>query len=195
MTVSDRVRDLVLPVLATHEVDLYDLDVSGSLVRVVIDRSGGVDLEALGAVTRAVSRALDDADPITHRYTLEVTSPGVERRLRRPEHYKGAVGEVVKIRTLPEVDGERRVEGTLLAADDRGITVALADTLSPADADDGEADDGAAPAAGVPDAGQRRLAYDQIERARTVFEWGTPADRPGRPAASSRGKQKRERRS
>jgi len=191
MTVADRVRDVVLPVLETHEVDLYDLDVSGSLVRVVIDRSGGVDIDALGAVTRAVSRALDEADPITHQYTLEVTSPGVERRLRRPEHYQGAVGEVVKIRTLPEVDGERRVEGTLLAADDRGVTVALADAVVPVDADDGEADDSAQ----APAAGQRWLAYDQIERARTVFEWGTPADRPGRPAASSRGKQKRERRS
>lgn len=182
MTVTDRVRDVVLPILTTHEVDLYDLDVSGSLVRVVVDRSGGVDLEALGAVTRAVSRALDDADPIAHRYTLEVTSPGVERRLRRPDHFKGAVGEAVKVRTLPEVDGERRVEGTLVAADDEGITVAFADT-------EGEGEDETEVEA------ERRVAYDQIERARTVFEWGTPADRPGRPAASPRGKKKRERRS
>jgi ribosome maturation factor RimP len=201
MTVADRVRDVVLPVLATHEVDLYDLDVSGSLVRVVVNRSSGLDLDALGALTRAVSRALDDADPIAHRYTLEVTSPGVERRLRRPEHYKGAVGEVVKVRTLPGSDGERRVEGTLVAADDDGITLALGDTEGEAGQVDAEGADGGpgvevgerAPA--ETEVGQRRLAYDQIERARTVFEWGTPAERPGHSAASPRGKKKRERRS
>jgi ribosome maturation factor RimP len=181
MTVADRVRDVVLPVLDGHEVELYDLDVSGSLVRVVVDRSGGVDLDTLGALTRAVSRALDTADPIAHRYTLEVTSPGVERRLRRPEHFKSAVGEVVKVRTLPGVDGDRRVEGTLIAADDDGITVTFDD------AGEGVADEGVTK--------PRRLAYDQIERARTVFEWGTSADRPGRPAASPRGNKKRERRS
>ena len=151
MSMVDRVRDLVLPILSTHEVDLYDMDVQGPLVRVVVDRSGGVDLEVLSSVTRAVSRALDEADPIGHRYTLEVTSPGLERPLRTPEQFTRAVGETVKVKTKPEVDGERRVEGVLSTADGDGVTV-----------------------------GDRTLAYHEIERARTVFEWGTEKKRERR---------------
>jgi ribosome maturation factor RimP len=151
MSVIDRVRELVLPILSTHEVDLYDMDVQGPLVRVVVDRSGGVDLEVLSSVTRAVSRALDEADPIGHHYTLEVTSPGLERPLRTPEQFARAVGETVKVKTRPEVDGERRVEGVLSTADGDGITV-----------------------------GDRTLAYHEIERARTLFEWGTEKKRERR---------------
>jgi hypothetical protein len=113
------------------------------------------------------------------------------------------------VRTQPEVDGDRRVEGTLVAADEEGITVALRGSEHHDESDSSLArtDDrrkAQARLSGEEDAasgepgrrgGQRRLAYDQIERARTVFEWGTPADRPGRPAASPRGNKKRERRS
>lgn len=151
MGVNETVRDVVLSVLEPHDVDLYDLEVEGPLVRVVVDRAGGVDLEVLSAVTRAVSRALDAADPIGHRYTLEVTSPGLERKLRTPEQFVRAVGETVKIKTKPDVEGDRRVEGVLSNADSDGITV-----------------------------GDRKLAYHEIERARTVFEWGTEKKRERR---------------
>jgi ribosome maturation factor RimP len=178
MSVTDVVRDIVLPILSDQDVELYDLDVQGSVVKVVVDRKGGVDLEALGAVTRAVSRALDDADPIPSRYTLEVTSPGVERPLRTPDQFARAIGEVVKVRTLPEAPGDRRVEGVLATADEAGITVRSTD---PEESDEPVL---------------RRLAYAEIERARTVFEWGTPAPKPGQNATSPGGKkQKRERRS
>jgi ribosome maturation factor RimP len=151
MGANETVRAVVLPVLEPHDVELYDLEVEGPLVRVVVDRAGGVDLEVLSAVTRAVSRALDAADPIGHRYTLEVTSPGLERKLRTPEQFVRAVGETVKIKTKPDVEGDRRVEGVLSNADSDGITV-----------------------------GDRKLAYHEIERARTVFEWGTEKKRERR---------------
>lgn len=151
MAVNETVRAVVLPVLEPHDVELYDLEVEGPLVRVVVDRAGGVDLDVLSAVTRAVSRALDAADPIGHRYTLEVTSPGLERKLRTPEQFVRAVGETVRIKTKPDVEGDRRVEGVLSNADSDGITV-----------------------------GDRKLAYHEIERARTVFEWGTEKKRERR---------------
>ncbi|MGH9215909.1 MAG: ribosome maturation factor RimP, partial [Acidimicrobiales bacterium] len=119
--------------------------------------------------TRAVSRALDEADPIAGRYTLEVTSPGLERSLRRPEHFERAVGETVKIRTVAGVDDERRVEGQLVGADTTGVVVRT-----------GVADDGTAL--------ERRLAYQDIERARTVFEWGPAAP----PSAKRKSDEKRE---
>jgi ribosome maturation factor RimP len=150
VTVADRVRDLVLPILADRHVDLYDVEHAGGVLRVVVEREGGLDLDALSDVTRAVSRALDEADPLTGRYTLEVTSPGLERTLRTPEHFAGAVGETVKIKTTPGVDSERRIEGVLAAADDLGISVRV----------------------GEGDADVRRLTYDEVVRARTVFKWG-----------------------
>ena len=163
MSVADRVRDLVLPLLDDRQLDLYDVELQGPVLRVVVDnppgRPGGLDLDVLADATRAVSRALDDADPIPGRYTLEVTSPGLERTLRRPEHFERAVGETVKVRTVVGVDDERRVEGQLAAADETGITVRT-----------GVADDGTA--------SERRLAYDDIERARTVFEWGPQKREP-----------------
>ncbi|HVM68176.1 MAG TPA: ribosome maturation factor RimP, partial [Acidimicrobiales bacterium] len=131
------------------------------LLRVVVDRPGGADLDTISAVTRAVSEELDRHDPFPgHRYTLEVSSPGVERPLRTPAHFARAVGETVSVRTLAGGQGERRVQGTLDSVDDEGIVLTGAD---------------------LPEGG-RRLAFDEIERARTVFEWGAPA----RPAPTRR---------
>jgi ribosome maturation factor RimP len=168
---TERIRDVVVPVLSARDLDLYDVEVSSSLVRVIVDRAGGVNLDALGEATRAVSRALDEVDPISSSYTLEVTSPGVERPLRRPEQFVGAVGEVVRVKTIPGADGARRFHGELVAADESGITVREAD---------GDAED--------------TLSYGDIAKARTVFEWGTSS-----PAANSTakrpGKSKRKRES
>jgi ribosome maturation factor RimP len=150
VTVADRVRDLVLPILAERQVDLYDVEHAGGVLRVVVEREGGLDLDALSDVTRAVSRALDEADPLSGRYTLEVTSPGLERTLRTPEHFAGAVGETVKIKTAPGAESERRIEGVLATADGDGISVRI----------------------GEGDADVRRLTYDEVVRARTVFNWG-----------------------
>ena len=90
---------------------------SGVLL-VTVDRDGGVDLEALTEANRAVSVVLDELDPIPGRYTLEVSSPGVERTLRTPAHFVKAVGEQVTVKTRPQVPGERRLRGVLAAADE-----------------------------------------------------------------------------
>jgi ribosome maturation factor RimP len=165
MTVADRVREVVVPLLDERKLDLYDIELAGPVLRVVIDRAGGLDLDVLADATRAVSRALDEADPIAGRYTLEVTSPGLERPLRTPRHFAGAVGETVKVKVTAAAageTGERRLAGVLAAADDGGITV--------------RSDDPPA---------ERRVPYDDIERARTVFEWG-PAEKPGGKRRPSR---------
>src|SRR5581483_9754520 len=110
---AERVRELVEPVLSTSDLELVDVEVLPGLVRLSIDKPGGVDLDAISAVSPAISAALDAGDPIPERYQLEISSPGVERPLRTPEHFRRFVGSEVSVRTLPGVEGERRVRGVL----------------------------------------------------------------------------------
>jgi ribosome maturation factor RimP len=158
MSTVEQVREIVEPLLTDLDIELIDIEHSGPTLRITIDQPEGVGMEALTEATRTISRAMDTHDPLPGRYTLEVSSPGLERPLKRPEHFERAVGVLVKIKTKPEVEGDRRVEGTIASVDDDGITVALRDTVDQ----------------------QRRLAFDDIAKARTVFEWG-PTPKPGGP--------------
>ncbi len=81
------------------------------VLQVTVDREGGVDLEALTDANRAVSTVLDELDPIPGRYSLEVSSPGIERPLRTPAHFAKAVGATVTVKTRPQVPGERTAAG------------------------------------------------------------------------------------
>ena len=155
MGIVERVNQLVEPICADLGVDLFDVDHAGGILRVTVERDGGVDIGTISLITRELSRALDHDDPIPGRYTLEVSSPGLERPLRRQTHFVRSVGARIKVKTKPHVEGERRLEGTLAAAGDDGIQLV--------------ADDGTT----------RALAYDDIERANTIFEWG-PAPKPGK---------------
>jgi len=172
MAVVDRVRGVVLPLLDERELVLYDVELSGPVLRVVVDSGGPLDLDVLSDVTRAVSRALDEVDPIASGYTLEVTSPGLERQLRTPEHFARAVGESVRVKIRAggvADDDDRRIAGVLASADGDGIVVRT----------------------GAEDAGtpvDRHLAYDDIERARTTFEWGPGAKPGGRKPREKRDK-------
>jgi ribosome maturation factor RimP len=143
---TGRVRALVAPVLGDLGADLFDVELTAGLLRISIDRADGtgVDLDLITAASERISEVLDaEPDLIPGRYSLEVSSPGLERPLRTPEHFRRFVGTTISVKTTPDVEGERRVQATLDAADDEGITLA-----------------------------GRRLAYAQIEKARTVFEWG-----------------------
>jgi ribosome maturation factor RimP len=176
-----RVRELVEPIASDLRLDLYDVEQRGGTMRVTLDTPPGsatsVDLDQLALATRLISRELDHADPIPGRYTLEVTSPGVERTLRTPAHFAREIGKSVSVR-LANVDAEqRRFEGVLVAADDTTATIRVAEG--------GELVD-------------RRIELASIDRARTVFEWG-PQPKPGgkgapkrRPTQSAPSQQKKE---
>ncbi len=86
------------------DLELYDVEFSTGTLNVVVNRPGGVDVEALTSANRTISEWLDANDPIPGRFTLDVSSPGLERRLRTVTHFKSAVGEVV---TLRELRGKR----------------------------------------------------------------------------------------
>ena len=160
-----RVRELVHPIASDLDLDVYDIEQRGGTLRVTLDTrpgaSGSVDLEQLSLATRLISRELDHADPVPGRYTLEVTSPGVERSLRTPAHFQREIGKTVNVR-LANVDAEqRRLEGVLVAADERTATIRVATGGEPVD---------------------QVIDIAGIDRARTVFVWG-PQPKPGKPGS------------
>ncbi len=161
-----RVRQLVEPIASDLGLDVYDVEQRGGVLRVALDTpahsDAGITLDTLALASRLVSRELDHHDPVPGRYTLEVTSPGVERPLRTPEHFRREVGKVVAIRLSDVGHDDRRFTGTLVAADDRAATIRV-------DGPDGPV--------------ERTVPYLQIDRARTMFEWG--------PAAKSKRKKEK----
>jgi ribosome maturation factor RimP len=154
----ERLRELVVPACDANSVDLYDLEFAGGILRVLVSRQGGADLDAIASVTREISRTLDATDPIHGHYTLEVSSPGLERPLRTPAHFAAAVGSDAYIKIRPDIDGDRRVEGVIVRADADGVTIRFpgADAV----------------------ASEQTVLYADIDKARTVFIWG-PSPKPG----------------
>lgn len=169
MTVApaETIRDLVEPVLFAAGLELWDVEVTPGMVRISVDRPGGVDLDALTTASNALSPLLDEHPELVpgRRYQLEVSSPGVERKLRTPEHYRRFVGSQVSVRTTVPLSGARRLRGRLAGAGPRGIT------LEPVD----------------PPGSPVEIPYEQIDRARTVMAWGPSAAprRAGRRADPS----------
>ena len=147
MAVTDRIDAMASPLCDRIGVELLDVEYEGGVLRLVVDHPDGVSMEAIAEVTREVSRAIDHEDPIPGSFTLEVTSPGLERPLKRPAHFERAVGSEVAVKTIPGIDGDRRVSGVLEAADVDGIGVRLADGSC------------------------RTLSHDEILKAHTVFVW------------------------
>jgi len=158
-TEIDRVHALVAPIAADLQLDVYDIERRGGTVRITLDTppgsDGGITLDSLSLATRLVSRELDHEDPIAGHYTLEVTSPGLERQLRTAAHFQREVGKTITIRLRDPQADPRRVQGVLTLADDRGATLLL--------------DDGT----------ERIVLFDDVDKARTVFEWG-PKPKPGK---------------
>jgi ribosome maturation factor RimP len=166
-TEIDRVHALVAPIAADLQLDVYDIERRGATVRVTLDTppgsAGGITLDSLSLATRLISRELDHEDPIAGHYTLEVTSPGLERQLRTPAHFQREVGKTITIRLRDPHADPRRGQGVLTAADERSATLLL--------------DDGT----------ERVVSIDDVDKARTVFEWG-PKPKPGKQPSGSKKK-------
>jgi ribosome maturation factor RimP len=159
--VIQRVRDIVESIASDLELDLYDLEQRGNVLRVTIDTppgsDAGVDMNQIALATRLISREMDHHDPIPGKYTLEVTSPGVERTLRLPWHFQREIGKTVNVRLADTSAEQRRIEGVLVAADETTATIQIVDGTELV---------------------ERVIEIAAIDRARTVFVWG-PTPKPG----------------
>lgn len=97
---------------------------SGWFLRVTIDSDNGIDIDDCEKVSRAISPLLDEADPIEQNYTLEVSSPGLERTLRTPAHFAACAGEEIEVRLYsPDESGSKAYKGKLVSSDEENFTI------------------------------------------------------------------------
>ena len=122
---------LLEPAVEALGYELSDLELNighgRGLVRLFIDSEQGITLDDCESVSRQVSGVLDVEDPITGDYNLEVSSPGADRKLVKPEHFDRFAGNVVKVRLRRLVNGRRRIKGQLLGREDDVIRLRLED--------------------------------------------------------------------
>jgi ribosome maturation factor RimP len=154
--VQSAVRAAVAPVLIALGLDLEDLEIHSAgrrrRVCVVVDRDGGIDLDGLAEVSRAVSDALDAGDAMGDApYHLEVTSPGVDRPLILPRHWRRNIGRRVRVSLA---DGTQ-IEGRVQSADDDGVTMVV-------------------DAAGTAERDVRRMAWAEVSRGDVQVEFRRP---------------------
>jgi ribosome maturation factor RimP len=120
-TRADTIKSLVEPVVAALGLELWGIEYLGqgkrSMLRIYIDKADGVDIEDCAEASRQISLLLDVEDPITTEYTLEVSSPGLDRLLFTLEQYQMYLQSEVKLRLKENLEGRRNYRGRLLAVD------------------------------------------------------------------------------
>jgi len=128
--ILEKVRQLAAPLAAQEGMELVDVEFGGGggrqILRIYIDRQGGVSLEDCTSVSRALSAALDVEDPLQGSYDLEVSSPGLDRPLRTPEHFQKYAGEKVRVKTfgpLPECENRKTFVGILKGYENGRVVV------------------------------------------------------------------------
>ncbi len=140
------IEEQIAKIVRANGAEFYDTEIAKeagqTVYRVYITHPDGVTLDLCANISNELSPFLDVNPPISGKYFLEVSSPGIERALKKPSHFKQSIGETVQIK----VQGQDRLKGTLIDADDHGITI---DT----------------------EHGKENYDYNEIHKARTYFEW------------------------
>lgn len=127
-TVS-RVWELAAPLVESEGMEIVDIELrhegsrGGRILRLYLDREGGPNVDDLSRVSRQLSDLLDTHDAVDGAYTLEVSSPGINRPLKRPEHFARFVGKRIRVRTKDMINGRRSFVGTLQEVLDDQITL------------------------------------------------------------------------
>lgn len=142
----DRLENDIRTALIGTGVELYDIVTlkanENVILRVYLTQEGGISLDTCSSITKLISPIIDLHDPISGEYILEVSSPGIERKLKKPSHYKASIGEQIKVKDF----NKDIVTGKLIKANDVEIEVQTAH-------------------------GTEIISYDEISTAATFFEW------------------------
>ena len=127
--VADRLQKIVSPILWTLGLELVDVICVGqgsrSVVRVLISKPGGVTITDCEQAHKALGPALDVADPFPHAYTLEVSSPGLDRPFKRLQDYQRAIGKEVSLKLRQPLEGQWKITGRLMNADEQAVVLDL----------------------------------------------------------------------
>ena len=158
--ITQRVWELAEPVVVTAGLELVDVQYRPegrrAVLRLLIDRpTGGVTIDELARISRELGHVLDAHDAVPGRYNLECSSPGLNRPLIKPEHFRRAAGQRVAVQTRTPIAGRRRFHGVLAEVGDDAATI----------------DD--------PDAGRVVLQFADVERANVDYDFTRPAHAPG----------------
>jgi ribosome maturation factor RimP len=140
--------------LSAEDLRLDDVEWSGRVLRVLIDADGGIDVGRISDATAGISRLLDNETDLQGSYTLEVSSPGLERRLRRPEQFRASIGREVAVKVRVGEGATETWRGVLEAADDNVCVLSV-------------------------DGARRTIPMGDITSAKTVFRWERSA-KPGK---------------
>ena len=154
-----RLWEVLEPFLVAEGVELDDVELlgrgAGRILRVTVDADGGIGVDRIADLARGMSRLLDEEPLVDGPYTLEVSSPGLERALRRPSQYAKAVGREVVVKTRDPIEGAQSHRGILSEVGEGSVAVLV-------------------------DGHDRRIPLADVTQARTVFRWEKPA-KPGKP--------------
>ncbi|MGI9264382.1 MAG: ribosome maturation factor RimP [Gammaproteobacteria bacterium] len=124
---ADELNSLLEPTVAALGYEISDLEAKlggpDGVIRVFIDSADGVGLEDCEKVSRQISAFLDVEDPVPGQYVLEVSTPGLDRKLTKPEHFQRFTGEDVRVKLRFPLDGRRNFRGALKRADEDNIEV------------------------------------------------------------------------
>ena len=153
---------LVRPVVESAGLELVDVAMQREqgrrTLRVIVDREAGIDLEAVSEISERISRRLDLEGFNPGPYSLEVSSPGLERPLREPRDFSRHVGERVKVKTFRPVEGSKNLSGRLVEAGPDRVRIST-------------------------EAGERAVSYGEIASARTMVDWNEELARKPGPRA------------
>lgn len=155
MALGDELIALLEPLATEHGLELVTADVTGGAgrrtVRVFLDREGGIDIETIAAANEWISTALDGVHALSGSYTLEVSSPGIERPLRKLDDFARFAGRTASVHTARPQGGRSRFTGTIVAVDATDVVLDVDGTV-------------------------QRLRFDTIERARLKVDFAELTD-------------------
>ncbi|MBW7454215.1 ribosome maturation factor RimP [Paenibacillus sepulcri] len=121
------IEEMVQPFFDEHGFELVDVEYvkegSNWFLRIFVDKEGNIDIDECGRISEFISEKLDESDPITEAYFLEVSSPGAERPLKKPQDVSKAIGKHVFVTTYEPVSGAKEFEGTLLSFDGEEVVI------------------------------------------------------------------------
>ena len=127
MSVVDIVYEIAEPIAKSLDLDIWDIEYKkeGSIyiLRIYLDKEGGITIDDCEAFSRAIDKPLDDRDPIKEHYYLEVSSAGIDRILRKKEHYNKFIGSNVDVHLYKPIDNSKFFQGELISFDGEKVTI------------------------------------------------------------------------